>query len=156
ELLRAALNAALPTEWRYDGLIHRDNISGRRIEPAVLTRLAVRDDRTRTFGARRILEAHLESRGAPLTLLVSHWTKRLRAGTEERRAAYADTLYAAVLDLVRSDPAADVLLAGDFNDEPGDTSLLDHLHATGDARLVRVGAALPKLFDLTARLDGAR
>src|SRR5579883_1775810 len=137
ELLRDALNASLPTEWQYDGLIHRDNVSGRRIEPAVLTRLAVRDDLTRTFGPRRILEAHVESQGAPLIVLVSHWTSRLREETEEKRGAYADALYEAVLENTRSNPAADILLSGDFNDEPDDPSLVDHLHTSGDAERVR-------------------
>ncbi|HEX8199690.1 MAG TPA: hypothetical protein VF590_04330, partial [Isosphaeraceae bacterium] len=63
ELLRDALNRRLETPWQYTGLIHRDNRTGRRIEPAVLTRLPADDARTRgprDFDNRRILEAHLE------------------------------------------------------------------------------------------------
>lgn len=153
ELLRETLNSRLPTEWRYDGVIHRDNVSGRRIEPAVITRLPIRDDLTRDFGPRRILEAHVEARGAPLVILISHWTSRVRDGTEEKRAAYAETLYDAFLRLARGNPAVDVLIAGDFNDEPEDPSLRNYLHTTDEPSQARAGAARPLLFDLTARLD---
>lgn len=161
ELLRDALNSVLPPDVpRYTGLVHRDNRSGRRIEPAVLTRLPVRDDRTRSFAPLRILEAHLEGPGgAPLVVLASHWTSRIREGSEARRAAYADTLYQRARELTDSDPAADVLIAGDFNDEPGDPSVGEHLHALADPDRVRdasrAGAPL-RLLDLTARLDPAR
>jgi hypothetical protein len=157
ELLRDALNAGLPPERRYGGLVHRDNRSGRRIEPAVLTRLPVRDDLTRDFAPLRILEAHLEGPGhAPLVVLASHWTSRLRDGSDARREVYADALYRAVGDLLRSDPEADVVIAGDFNDEPGDPSVARSLHAVADPGLVRDslrrdGPLL--LLDLTARLD---
>jgi endonuclease/exonuclease/phosphatase family metal-dependent hydrolase len=153
ELLREALNSALPSPWQYTGLIHRDNVSGRRIEPAILTRLAIRDDLTRTFGTRRILEGQLEAEGVPLTVLVSHWTSRLRDGNEEKREAYADVLYEAVLERLQRDPSADILLAGDFNDEPHDSSLIEHLNTTNNPAEVREGDARPRLLDLTARLD---
>lgn len=153
ELLRDALNARLPTEWRYDSIVHHDNITGRRIEPAIVTRLGVDERRTRSFGVRRILEAHLDAGGAPLTVLASHWTSRLRGDSEGKREAYADTLYHRVLALTNEDPAADILLAGDFNDEPDDPSLRDHLHTTGDPAQVREGADPLPLLDLTERLD---
>ncbi len=153
ELLREALNARLPSEWHYNGLIHRDNHTGRRIEPAVLTRLRIHDDLTRTFGIRRILEAHMEAAGAPLVVLASHWTSRLRGDTESKREAYADVLYERVGELVRDDRAADVLLSGDYNDEPDDPSLRDHLHATGDPAQTREGEEPLRLFDLTERVD---
>ncbi|MDR3636606.1 MAG: endonuclease/exonuclease/phosphatase family protein [Isosphaeraceae bacterium] len=156
ELLRAALNARLPSEWRYEGLAHVDNVTGRRIEPAIVTRLALDDDQTRAFGIRRILEAHLEAEGAPLVVLASHWTSRLRGDTEGKRDSYADVLYDRVVELSRDDPAADVLLSGDFNDEPDDPSLRRHLHTTGDPAEVREGAQPVKLLDLTQRLDPAR
>lgn len=159
ELLRDALNARLATEWQYTGLVHDDNRTGRRIEPAVLTRLPVRDDRTRgghDFANRRILEAHLEAGGAPLVLLVSHWTSRVTDQTDVKRSAYADAVYQAVLEHTRADPAADVLIAGDFNDEPDDPSLRDHLHATGDAARVRAGDLRPMLLDLLADKDPDR
>jgi endonuclease/exonuclease/phosphatase family metal-dependent hydrolase len=160
ELLRDALNNHLPVGLRYNGLIHRDNRAGRRIEPAVLTRLTVRADRTRAFGALRILEAHLEGpRGAPLIVLASHWTSRVRDGSAANRAAYADALYRETGAHVRVDPLADVVIAGDFNDEPGDPSLIDHLHAVADPERVRRSVETEGpllLLDLTACLDRKR
>ncbi|MCA1684388.1 MAG: hypothetical protein LC745_00075, partial [Planctomycetia bacterium] len=94
ELLRDALNDGLSATDRYTTLVHRDNRTGRRIEPAVLARLPGRDDLTRTFHADRTLEAHLVGPGgAPLVVLASHWTSRLRGETESRRASYADHVY---------------------------------------------------------------
>lgn len=173
ELLRDALNARLPTELRYDGLVHRDNLTGRRIEPALLTRLRVVGDSIdlgeifgkaskarrkdpHDFGIRRILEARLEAEGAPLTVIVSHWTSRLTDQTDEKRSAYADALYGAFLDLHARDPLADVLFSGDFNDEPGDTALVSHLHVTGDPRLVRAPDRRPNLLDLMSDRDPDR
>jgi endonuclease/exonuclease/phosphatase family metal-dependent hydrolase len=153
ELLRDALNARLPSELRYDGLVHHDNVTGRRIEPAILTRLSVDDGGTRTFGIRRILEARVDAGGAPLVVLASHWTSRIRGDTEGKREAYADVLYARVAELTRDDPAADVLLCGDFNDEPDDPSLRVHLHTSGDAAEVVADARPLRLLDLTERLD---
>jgi hypothetical protein len=160
ELLRDALNAGLPTDRRYTGLAHRDNRSGRRIEPAVLTRLPVLDDLTRDFHPQRILEAHLEGPGgAPLVVLASHWTSRLREGSEVRRSSYADVLAREVARLLRADPGADVVVAGDFNDEPDDPSVAEHLRAVPDPDAVRQSlrrGGPPLLLDLTARLDPDR
>lgn len=157
ELLRDALNARLPTPWHYNYLVHRDNLTGRRIEPALLSRLPAEDGpEADSFGIRRILEARVQVAGAPLTVLVSHWTSRLRSGTEAKRAAYADALYNAFLRRYRRDPAADVLLCGDFNDEPDDPSVTQHLHATADVALVRAGGNPPRLLDLMAGRDPAR
>lgn len=160
ELLRDALNDGLAPADHYTTLVHRDNRTGRRIEPAVLSRLPARDDLTRTFHADRTLEAHLVGPGGePLVVLASHWTSRLRGETQGRRASYGDNLYRAAVELTASDPAADVLIAGDFNDEPGDPSVVDHLHALADADRVldtsRTGGPLV-LLDLTARLDPTR
>ena len=160
ELLRDAINERLSPGDHYLTLIHRDNTTGRRIEPAVLSRLGAHDDLTRTFQGDRTLEAHLIGpREAPLVVLASHWTSRIRNGTEDRRERYADRIFRAVLDRTRSDPSADILIAGDFNDEPDDASVVAHLHAVGDATEVidsgRTGKPF-RLLDLTARLDPRR
>ena len=155
EALRDALNAVLPPDWRYTGIVQRDDRTGRRFAPAILTRLAVREDLTRgppDFGNRRILEAHLESDGVPLVVLASHWKSRLggKDETEARREDYADAVYGRYLGLRRGQPGLDVILAGDFNDGPGDSSLTEHLHAVADPGLVRPEDAEPSLLDLVA------
>ncbi|MDB5351321.1 MAG: Endonuclease/exonuclease/phosphatase [Planctomycetota bacterium] len=157
EALRDALNARLATEWQYTGIVQRDNPTGRKFGPAVLTRLAIRDDLTRgarEFGGRRILEAHLEADGAPLVVLASHWTSRLRGdSTIDKRAKYAEAIYGRFLQLHRDDPAVDLVLSGDFNDEPDDPSLRDELHTVSDPGLVREDDPQPNLLDLVTTLD---
>lgn len=167
ELLRAALNARLPSELHYTGLAHRDNRTGRRIEPALLTRLPLvdipgraggpskgrRKYDPRDFGIRRILEARVEVAGAPLTIFVSHWTSRVTDRTDEKRSAYAEALYDAVLDVLAADPAADVLLCGDFNDQPDDPSVAMGLRTVSDPTLVRASDARPYLLNLMAGRD---
>jgi hypothetical protein len=157
ELLRLTLNARLPDAWDYpeSGLVHRDNISGRRIEPAILTRLPAREAYPDGFGTRRILAARIEGPdGSPLLVLASHWTSRLGGEeTEAKREAYAEVLYRTFLDTYRRDPAADVLICGDFNDEPGDPSVYLTLRALGEPGRVRVGDRRPYLLDLMAGRD---
>lgn len=130
ELLRDRLNRDLPPEWRLLNIVHRDNLSGRRIEPAILTRLPVRHDRTRDFGpTRRMLLGVVEIDGHPLRLLVGHWTSRVTDQTGEKRAEYARVARQAFLSARREDPAVDMILCGDFNDHPDDPSLVRVLGA---------------------------
>lgn len=157
ELLRQAFNDRLPDEWDYPetGLIHRDNLTGRRIEPAILTRLPAREAYPKGFGTRRILGAQIRSPdGSPLLVLASHWTSRLGGEeTEGKREAYAEILYRTFLDAYDRDPAADVLVCGDFNDEPDDPAVRDALRAIGDPAAVRAGGPAPYLLDLMAGRD---
>lgn len=159
-LLRDALNDRLAATDRYTALVFRENKVGRRVAPAVLARLPVRDDLTRSFPSLRVLEAHLVGPGgAPLVVIACHWTSRLRGTGDSRRAVYAATVYGAVAERIAADPAADVLVAGDFNDGPDDPSVVDGLHAVADPALVVESARSggpPRLLDLTARLDPDR
>lgn len=157
ELLRATLNARLPDAWDYPeaGLIHRDNRTGRRIEPAILTRLPAREAYPAGFGTRRILASRIEGPdGSPLLVLAAHWTSRLGGEkTEAKREAYAEVLYRTFLDAYRRDPAADVLICGDFNDQPDDSAVTTGLHTTDDPTRVRPGPAEPWLLNLMAGRD---
>ncbi|WZO98863.1 endonuclease/exonuclease/phosphatase family protein [Isosphaeraceae bacterium EP7] len=156
EALRTELNTRLDPAWQYRGVVFRANHTGRRFAPAVITRLPVRDDLTRTFGIRRTLEAHLGTDDRPLTLLVSHWTSRVTDSVGTKRAAYADSLYRAFLQHYRTDPSVDLLIAGDFNDTPDDPSLRENLHTTADPAQARAGGISPRLLDLPALLDQER
>jgi hypothetical protein len=156
EALRDELNTRLDPVWQYRGVVFRPNHTGRRFAPAVISRLPVRDDLTRTFGIRRTLEAHLGTDERPLTLLVSHWTSRVTDATGQKRSAYADSLYRAFLQLYRADSGVDLLIAGDFNDTPEDPSLRVNLRTTSDPDLARAGGPSPRLLDLSALLDQER
>src|SRR5262249_49754432 len=90
-----------------------------------------------------------------LIVLITHWTARLRDGSERGRASYADTLYRTYRSLHKQNPAVDLLICGDFNDTPEDESVVKHLHATGDIEAVREGGSLPLLYNLLADKDPA-
>jgi endonuclease/exonuclease/phosphatase family metal-dependent hydrolase len=159
ELLRRALNTRLDAAWHYpeSGLIHRDNRLGRPIEPAILSRLPAREWADRRFRSLRIVGASIDAGGSRLVVVASHWTSRL--GGEEtggRRVAYAQALYGAFLDRYRADPKLDMLLAGDFNDEPADPSVRVALRASGNWRDVRPGGRQPVLYDLMSGLNANR
>lgn len=157
ELLRDALNQRLSTEWHYTEIVHEDNIGGRRIEPAVLTRLPVDTSATRTFPSRRrIIGARLVVEGKPLDILVAHWTSRLTDQDGAKRLAYAQEMYESYLSIENeSSELADVLICGDFNDEPDDESVRLGLRATGDVSTVIASAGMkqPRLLNLMAGRD---
>lgn len=152
QLLQKALNERLPTELAYKYLIFRENRTGRRIAPAILSRVPGEIDESLSFPpTRRILPARLRAGSRPLLVLASHWTSRMTDKTGAKRDAYADDLYKAVEEIGTS---ADILLCGDFNDEPDDPSVREHLHATGDP--AKVGDGSPYLLDLLAGKDPER
>ncbi len=154
EMIRAALNRRLPEPLQYRYTFFRENRTGRHFAPAVVSRLPGAVDEGLQFQATlRILPVRLEVNGAPLTVLVSHWTSRLTDHDGTKRNRYGDALYRAARNLGGS---ADLLICGDFNDEPSDPSVRDHLHAIADASVVSHADGPLRLLDLTASLDPAR
>ncbi|MEM7048102.1 MAG: endonuclease/exonuclease/phosphatase family protein [Acidobacteriota bacterium] len=105
---------------------------GERLEKLAEFRLPVElpDDHTRD-----IVGASFRFRGAKLHVFANHWPSR-RNPAPVRRAA-ADVLRQAIDDLLAADPAADVLVLGDLNDEPGDPSVTEGLRAFEDWRRAR-------------------
>ncbi len=142
EILRDSLNATLADKDHYDGLIFRESAARGDLGPAILTRLPIHDDLTRTFGSMRILEAHVDAptpSGAPLVVLVSRWPERDGDGSEPSRREYADTLFNVAKELDAASLDIDLVLVGDFNDRPGDPPLDVSMHASPrvDDRLVQ-------------------
>jgi endonuclease/exonuclease/phosphatase family metal-dependent hydrolase len=158
ELLRDALNDRIPDKTiHYRTVLMKEVSAGRHIAPAIITRLPAKADQTHLLGSQlRILESHLDVNGYDLTVLASHWTSHVSDDQGGRRDKYADTIYRAVRDKVNRDPAADVLVCGDFNDPPDSPSVIDHLHATGDRAAVLNGGPDPRLLDLMAGKDPNR
>lgn len=146
EMLRAALNERLDVSDRYDWVVHEESRSGRRIEPAWLGRVRIVGGATsarRRGGSRRIVEAILDAGGGRAHLILSHWTSRRTPDSDDQRAGYARELRARVDALLARDPDAAVLVAGDFNEEPG-------------SPIVRRLTAGTGLVDLMASVDPAR
>ena len=64
-------------------------------------------------------------------LFVNHWTSRWggREETNPKRAAIAKLLAHTVAAILEKDPQANIILMGDFNDEPADKSMSQYLKA---------------------------
>lgn len=155
QLLQGALNAKLADpSLHYTSVLMKEVTQGRHIAPAILTRLPVVKDRTRSHGNRmRIIEGHIVVDGHELIVMASHWTSRLKEGNEKGRKEYADKLYGAANAIYHANPSADILICGDFNDTPSDASVVENLHATGDVQAVRAGGTHVQLLDLMANKD---
>jgi endonuclease/exonuclease/phosphatase family metal-dependent hydrolase len=145
ELLRQALNKRLTDEaLHYKDVLMKDKSAGRHISPAIITRLPVVRNKTRQHGKRlRILEGHIVVNAHELVVIASHWTK------------YGDQIYGVFKGMYLRNPKVDFLVCGDFNDNPDDDSVTQHLRALGDREAVLHSAGDPRLFNLFAGKDPA-
>lgn len=117
--------------------------SAARVTGQRLHRVDLGDDRTR-----QILHVSFEREGKPFTVLVNHWPSRSGGQTESepKRIAAARTAVRIIDSLYALDAAADIILLGDLNDEPGDRSIVETLGARGfaagafDARMINLAA----------------
>lgn len=161
EVLRLWKDHYIP-ECRYKHiLIHRQDPSEpvlddrRGIKVALMTRLDLDLDEPPTQhlvyqGTRYILEAPLRMGEHPLRVFVNHWRSRVRGG-EENRARSAAFLRERLLKLNNEDPLMDIILMGDFNDEPENDSLRKVLGA--QARFDEVFFDLTRLFIWNTSFD---
>lgn len=79
-------------------------------------------------GARDILEVHIEIDGVPFILLNNHWKSGASdPQLESVRRGNARVLRHRIDEILRIDPRADVLLAGDFNSHYNHSALFPNL-----------------------------
>lgn len=66
-----------------------------------------------------------------LHVFVNHWPSRWggQMATDPKRKFVADVLKATTDSILRINPKANIVIMGDFNDEPHDESMMDHLNA---------------------------
>jgi endonuclease/exonuclease/phosphatase family metal-dependent hydrolase len=154
DLLVESLNKAIkPGARPYRHILIKNPHGGRDIVTAIITRLPVAADRTQLLGRRqRILEGHIEVNGQDLVVLATHWTSRVSDERGEGRGKYADQIYGRYRAMYKSNPAVSLLICGDFNDNPDDKSVVEHLHATGDLARVKAEGEPPPLYNLFAKL----
>jgi hypothetical protein len=109
---------------------------------ALLTRFPVDDQRQHDIpGARDIHEVTLNINGAKLTIFNNHWKSGAsNPKWEPLRVQAARILRARVDALLKKDPAADILLVGDFNSHhnqhlvmPGETTGIHHVLGSGES-----------------------
>ncbi len=88
---------------------------------------------------RKIIVAGFSVANHPFHLILNHWPSRsFDAGWSEPKRMAAAKVARHILDsLLVGNPKADIIVMGDFNDEPSDRSLKQVLHSTFDAARVR-------------------
>lgn len=116
-------------------IVHRDSPDARGIDVALLydpARLALLSAEFLTvegFLTREILYCQLrptaDSSAAPLHVFVNHWPSKRggAASSDSRRIAVSQLLAGKLSRLLAEDPAARILLVGDFNDTPDGEAL---------------------------------
>ncbi len=140
----------------YPYLIHRDSPDKRGIDNALLSRYppAATNWLAAESEQREPIVARFEIGGAALTLIVNHWKSNYgaKAMTLGIRTREARTLRAAVDARLQADPAARLLIMGDFNwdsDTPAFTNALRALPpaavngSTNSTALYNLSAGLP-------------
>src|SRR5215475_15851249 len=131
-------------------IIHKDSPSERGIDCAIIYDSAVFTLDAPQFhhvdagDTRDIVEAKLKRNGNDLYVFMDHWPSKFH--DESFRDKAADVLRGRIDALIAADPKADIIAVGDFNDEPDDEAIKDHLRATKSDDDLSAG----KLLDTTA------
>ncbi len=92
-----------------------------------------------TMLTRKIIVAGFYAEKHPFHIVLNHWPSRAfdTRWTEPRRIAAAMVARHIVDSLLVADPKADIIVMGDFNDEPGDRSLKEILGSSQDGSMVK-------------------
>ena len=141
-------------------VVHEDSPDGRGIDVALIYRpgkMKVRRQKlhpidlgSRERPTRSVMEVEFERGGEPFTVLVNHWPSRSGGERESRwkRERAANVVSAVVDSLSEADPIRDIVLIGDFNDEPYDASIADILAAGPFDPRDDVRDGPPRLYNL--------
>ena len=81
---------------------------------------------------RYVLEASLDAGGRRLTVFLCHWKSKLGGAeaTEPERACAAALVARRAAEILAADPAAEVLVCGDFNEEPSEFAKIGGAYPT--------------------------
>jgi Endonuclease/Exonuclease/phosphatase family len=102
--------------------------------------------------SRDIFYVVFDTRWGPLVCIGNHWPSR-RGGAAEsefRRISAARVCRALIDSILSVSPEADIVILGDFNDEPGDLSIHTYLRAVGN----RDSVAMPHSYLLLQCMSG--
>lgn len=103
-----------------------------RFKPLSITNLAVKIDSIPDFKTRDILYVKGELMGnRVIHVFVNHWPSRRggEAESEIKRIRAAEVARAKIDEILKADPKANIVLMGDFNDHPNNTSIENTLKA---------------------------
>lgn len=78
----------------------------------------------------------------PLHFFISHWPSQLRGDAHEARVDAAVRLRGVVDEALEADPTANLILLGDYNDEPYGESVMHRLHSSRERSLVQSKSSL--------------
>ena len=149
------LVAKLATLGRKYEIVHQDSPSDRGIDTALVYDTNVFELADAKFHfvdaekTRDVVEAKLRrvgsgDDGAALYVFVNHWPSR--NNDEWQRIMAATVLRTRLDEILAADPAADIVMVGDFNDEPDNVSLRRFLRAVTEPENATRGA----VYDTTA------
>ena len=92
---------------------------------------------------RKIIVAGFSAGGHPFHVILNHWPSRSfdTQWTERKRMAAARVTRHLLDSLRLGNPAADIVVMGDFNDEPENRSLKEGLGSSDDAAMVKANGS---------------
>jgi predicted extracellular nuclease len=131
-------------------IVHKDSPSDRGIDCALIydaNVFGLTDSKFHFVDAentRDIVEAKLKRDNAEIFVFVNHWPSR--NNDEWQRFKAAEVLRKRLDEILAADPKADIVMIGDFNDEPDNESIKDRLRAASSTDNLAPGA----LYDTTA------
>jgi predicted extracellular nuclease len=136
-----SLTSALSENYKQQyEIVHKDSPDGRGIDVALIYKRGnlefVRTESYRVelndkYPTRDVMQVVLKTGENEINLFINHWPSR-RGGqdeSEKNRVAAAKTLRAAVDKLFQTGKSANVIIMGDFNDEPANVSIIQTLDA---------------------------
>ncbi len=148
----------LKVRHQYDlpAIMHREGRDKRGIDVALLAvKAPVATNWLSTVsGQRDVLACDFVFEDRPLTVLVNHWKSQLgkKEESDSIRRKEAQTVRAYIDRRLKADPAAALLVAGDFNDRPESPILTEVAGFVMDEPRVRNDPAFHFLFNLTGWL----
>lgn len=151
DVVKMLVEKLQPLHRKYE-IVHKDSPSERGIDCAIIYdtnvfTLAGSDFHHVDAGnTRDIVEAHLKRNGSDLYVFMDHWPSRFHEDSYRDKAA--DVLRKRVDELLSADPKADMIMVGDFNDEPDNESLRDHLRVVKRADQMNGGSLLDTIAPL--------
>lgn len=142
KVLEDLINTTSLQDQSYE-IVHKESPDHRGIDVALLYQageftvkdwstyeVTIDDPSIANYTTREILQVSGEWNNTSLYILVNHWPSRSggQAQTEFRRITVAERLAGIVKDIQEAEPAAKIIIMGDFNDEPTDKSLSEVLN----------------------------
>lgn len=108
-----------------------------------------------TMGTRDLLVVEGQLNGDPITFMVCHWPSR-RSGLKalNRRMSVAKQTRRVIDEQLKANPQARILLMGDMNDAPTDSSVVHLLNASADLQKVAKNQLYNAFYDLQVQGKG--